>query len=230
MLSYTLKAIGLTVHFGYLGTLYVHLWPFRFFVTSWDRTGTISWTLVVCVQTFIIWGTEVEVVVYPSMLKSMKSIRQASVGPPIAVLDTLLLTFDQILKLCLQMNKEISEKRKYLTLWPVTWKRGETLGWLIKGKIHREQTPFWQKLAARQFWPCFDRSNLVEGDPLAKIRGVRKKHGHDFQNIGSPINQRILIDVDLTLIACGSDILKIVAVLFFVTPWLRFYLRNFGCP
>ena len=81
------------------------------------------------------------------MLKSI--IRQASVGPPIAVLDTLLLTFDQILKLCLQMNKEISEK--YLTLRPVTWKQGEILGWLIKGKIHREQTPFWQKLAARQF-------------------------------------------------------------------------------
>ena len=97
----------------------------------------------------IIWGTEIEVVVYPSMLKSI--IRQASVGPPIAVLDTLLLTFDQILKLCLQMNKEINEKRKYLTLRPVTWKRGEILGWLIKGKIHREQTPFWQKLAARQF-------------------------------------------------------------------------------
>ena len=87
--------------------------------------------------------------VYPSMLKSI--IRQASVGPPIAVLDTLLLTFDQILKLCLQMNKEISEKRKYLTLRPITWKRGEILGWLIKGKIHREQTPFWQNLAARQF-------------------------------------------------------------------------------
>jgi len=68
------------------------------------------------------------------MLKSI--IRQASVGPPIALLDTLLLTFDQILKLCLQMNEEISEKQKYLTLRPINWKQGEILGWLIKGKIH----------------------------------------------------------------------------------------------
>ena len=64
------------------------------------------------------------------MLKSI--IRQASVGPPIAVLDTLLLTFDQILKPCLQMNKEISEKRKYLTLWPITWKQSELMGWVKK--------------------------------------------------------------------------------------------------
>ena len=228
MLSYTLKAIGLTVHFGYLGTLYRHLWPLRFVVTLWDRTGTISWSLVVCVQTFIIWGTEIEVVVYPSMLKSI--IRQASVGPPIAVLDTLLLTFDQILKLCLQMNKEISEKRKYLTLWPVTWKRGETLGWLIKGKIHREQTPFWQKLAARQFWPCFDRSNLVEGDPLAKKRGVRKKTRPRFSKYRFPNQSAYSHRCWLNADCLWKRYFENCGCAFFVTPRLRFYLRNFGCP
>ena len=56
---------------------------------------------------------------------------------------------------------------------------------------------------------------------VSKNKRCQKK-AHTFQNIGSTINQRIPIDVELTLIACGGDILKIVALLFFVTPHLRF--------
>ena len=41
-----------------------------------------------------------------------------------------------------------------------------------------------------------------------------KNTGHNFHNIGSTINQHILIDVELTQIAGGGDILEIVAVLF----------------
>ena len=49
--------------------------------------------------------------------------------------------------------------------------------------------------------------------PLAKLCGVKKnKYGHNFQNIGSKLNQRWVIDYDPTLICFGSNILKIVAV------------------
>ena len=52
--------------------------------------------------------------------------------------------------------------------------------------------------------------------PLAKLLAVAKnKHGHNFQNIGSKLNQRGLIDYEPMLICFGSDILKIVAVLVF---------------
>ena len=52
--------------------------------------------------------------------------------------------------------------------------------------------------------------------PLAKLSAVEKnRYGHNFQNIGSKLNQRWVIDYDPTLIRFGSDILKIVAVLVF---------------
>ena len=62
----------------------------------------------------------------------------------------------------------------------------------------RDQMPFWRKLAA----VAGPWLRVTKCDPLAKIRGV-KKNGHNFQNIGSTINQYILIDVELMLIACG---------------------------
>ena len=37
-----MKSIVVRVHFGYLGTL----WPDRFFVESWERSGATSWNLV----------------------------------------------------------------------------------------------------------------------------------------------------------------------------------------
>ena len=58
----------------------------------------------------------------------------------------------------------------------------------------------------------------IKWGPLAKLCGVQKnKHGHNFQNIGSKMNQRWVIDYDPMLIRFGSDILKIVAVSVFLT-------------
>jgi len=52
--------------------------------------------------------------------------------------------------------------------------------------------------------------------PLAKLCGVKKnKHGHNFRDIGSKMNQRWVIDYDPMVIRFGSDIFKIVAVFFF---------------
>ena len=52
--------------------------------------------------------------------------------------------------------------------------------------------------------------------PLAKLSAVEKnRYCHNFQNIGSKLNQRGLIDYEPTLIRFGSDILIIVAVLVF---------------
>ena len=48
--------------------------------------------------------------------------------------------------------------------------------------------------------------------PLAKLCGVKKnKHGHNFQNIASKLNQHGLIVYEPMLIQFGADILKIVA-------------------
>ena len=53
--------------------------------------------------------------------------------------------------------------------------------------------------------------------PLAKLCAVQKnKHGHNFQNIASKLNQRGLIVYEPTLIQFGDDNLKIVAVLVFL--------------
>ena len=68
------------------------------------------------------------------------------------------------------------------------------MGWVIKGKmmaIHRGTKAFWAKVGScgavlTVFWS---------------------------PEVGSTINQQIQIDVELTLIACGSGILKIEAVL-----------------
>ena len=83
-----------------------------------------------------------------------------------------------------------------------------------------EQTPFWQKLAAGQFWPCFGCPQSAEGDQMryvSKIMRCQKKTsiGCNFQNIGSKMNQWLLMGYEPTLIRFGSDILKIVAMLVF---------------
>ena len=44
-------------------------------------------------------------------------------------------------------------------------------------------------------------------------RQKKNKHGRNFQNIGSKMNQRLLMGNEPTLIRFGSDILKIVAML-----------------
>ena len=53
------------------------------------------------------------------------------------------------------------------------------------------------------------------------------KHGHNFQNIGSEMNQRLRIGYEPTLIRFGSDILEIVAVLVkSVTTFTGVFYRN----
>ena len=47
---------------------------------------------------------------------------------------------------------------------------------------------------------------------------VVNRYGHNFQNIASKTNQRWVINYDKPLIHFGTDILKIVAVSFFLKP------------
>ena len=64
---------------------------------------------------------------------------------------------------------------------------------------------------------------------LAKIWGVQKnKHGHNFQNIGSKMNQWLLIGYEPTLNRLGSDILKIATVLVFLDTTNMHFFRNEG--
>ena len=58
---------------------------------------------------------------------------------------------------------------------------------------------------ANGMWPCHNNVMMMQED----------KHGRNFQNIASKMNQRLVIGYDPTLIRFGSDILKIVAVLIF---------------
>ena len=59
--------------------------------------------------------------------------------------------------------------------------------------------------------------------------GVQKKrHGHNFPDFGSILNQRGKKWVDLTLIQYGAEILKIVAVsLFFDANYFGGQTQNF---
>ena len=63
----------------------------------------------------------------------------------------------------------------------------------------------------------------------------KKKHGRNFQNIASKTNQRWVINYDKPLIHFGTDLLKIVAGLVFLTPHIfangpHFVSPNFGRP
>ena len=48
-----------------------------------------------------------------------------------------------------------------------------------------------------------------------EMRCQKKRHGHNFQNFGSILNQRGTNPLGSTLIRYGAEILKIVAVSFF---------------
>ena len=85
------------------------------------------------------------------------------------------------------------------------------------------------------FWPCFGRLKLVEGDKMRSVRKNKRcyknRYGHNFQNIGSTMNERLFIGYEQTLIGCGSDILT---VSFFLTQQFSFYFFemrvNISCP
>ena len=65
-----------------------------------------------------------------------------------------------------------------------------------------------------ELWLLKVGSNLMSSS--SKIVGVKKKrHGHNFPDFGSILNQRGKKWVTLTLIQYGAEILKIVAVSFF---------------
>ena len=94
--------------------------------------------------------------------------------------------------------------------------------WLVRN-CHRD---LWKILFLGH--PVYERGVQIFYDPvfvtwsqvsatkcsrLAKIWGVTKnRYGHNFQNIGSKLNQRLLTGYEPTLICFGSDILKIATV------------------
>ena len=61
------------------------------------------------------------------------------------------------------------------------------------------------------------QSRVKSQDFFPQSGGVQKKrHGHNFPDFGSILNQRGKKWVTLTLIQYGAEILKIVAVSFFL--------------
>ena len=71
---------------------------------------------------------------------------------------------------------------------------------------------FQAELGAAEVYPIFQKKNRYKC-------GVKKnKHGRNCQNIASKTNQRWVINYDQPLVHFGTDILKIVAVLVFLTP------------
>ena len=68
---------------------------------------------------------------------------------------------------------------------------------------------FQAELGAAEVYPNFQKKE--------RICGVQKnKHGRNFQNIASKMNQLWVINYDKPLIHFGNNILKIVAYLFFL--------------
>ena len=65
---------------------------------------------------------------------------------------------------------------------------------------------------------------LIEGDKMRSVRKNKRcyknRYGHNFQNIGSTMNERLFIGYEQTLIGCGSDILT---VSFFLTQQFSSY-------
>ena len=54
--------------------------------------------------------------------------------------------------------REISEKRKFFTLWSLVRKQREILGWAIKGEkpgIHRGAIAFWAKIGCKAVLTLF---------------------------------------------------------------------------
>ena len=75
--------------------------------------------------------------------------------------------------------------------------------------------------------------DAAEVDPIFQEKqlkfGVQKnKQGHNFQNIGSKMNQRWVIDYDPTLIRFGSYILKIATMVIFLNTAFKFFFWKIG--
>ena len=69
------------------------------------------------------------------------------------------------------------------------------------------------------FWPSYRHSKSADGGKSESVTEImsrqKKRHGHNFQNFGSILNQRGTNPLGSTLIRYGAEILKIVAVSFF---------------
>ena len=111
--------------------------------------------------------------------------------------------------ICLPAGWEVSNNLVWMFSFP------EELCSMSKVLMSSNSKCTWN-VGTTNVWPCFSRPKLGEckkWDLLAKLWAVKKNwYGHNFQNIGSKLNQRGLIDYEPTLIRFGSDILKIVAV------------------
>ena len=86
-------------------------------------------------------------------------------------------------RICLLFGQLLGNEERY-------WDGSEKVKWWL---CIRDQTPCWRKLAAEQFWLCFDHPKSVEGDksdPLVKIWGVTKNCiSRNFRNRACPLKQ-----------------------------------------
>ena len=119
-------------------------------------------------------------------------------------------------------DKEIREKRNFFvnSSVPKNFQRENFLGQVPTESLGTQDSEnVYERWVQQIFDPVLVARSWVSATkwgPLAKLWAVKKnKHGHNFQNIGSKLNQRGLRDYEPTLIRFGSDILKIVAVFIF---------------
>ena len=113
---------------------------------------------------------------------------------------------------------EITEKRNFFTLRPITQKRREILGWAIKGgkpDIH-EGTPLGENWLRSSFDPALvvrSRLRATKCVPLAKLWGVKKKpHSHNFRNWACPLKSLLPIVYGKKWFKFASSILKTLGV------------------
>ena len=110
-------------------------------------------------------------------------------------------------------SKETLKNSKSLILLNFLYRYG--IFWMPRGESsHPGGSEYvWQRgvegvlgrVTGGRSWPYFQRKNQL------KWAVEKNKHGHNFQNIASKLNQRGLIVYEPTLIQFGADILKIVA-------------------
>ena len=103
----------------------------------------------------------------------------------------------------------------YGTFWSHRPYMGSTMWKLTSGRIGKcDGFLCYDVLNPTYGWSKSTESEILSSS--SKIVGVTKKrHGHNFQNFGSILNQRQSNPLFSTLIEYGTEIWKIVAVSFF---------------
>jgi len=112
----------------------------------------------------------------------------------------------------------------YGTFWSRRPYMGSTMWKLTSGRIGKcDGFLCYDVLNPSYGWSKSTESEILSSS--SKIVGVQKKrHGHNFQNFGSILNQRQSNPLFSTLIQYGTEIWKIVAVSFFLdtaTLWKK---------